>query len=118
MYLNFIKNKKKMELNITINSSLPADTYCLMGFLGSDNFYTDLKTSSEETKTVVSNLINLFGSNINVNISGYDITSYFEVNIIIPEETYLDIINVDYNSLSDSDKNIVDQFVNLIVGLV
>lgn len=89
-----------------------------MGFVGSDNFYTDLKTSSEETKTIVSNLINLSGPNINVNISDYDINSYFEVNIIIPEETYLDIINVDYNSLDDKDKNVVDQFVNLISGMV
>ena len=103
-----------MTLNISINSSKPANTYCVMGSLGVDSFYIDLTTSSDEYKTIVSDFISLFGANITIEISNYDIDVYFEANIIIPGDSTLDVTSVNYVELTTEQQHKIDMFVNLV----
>jgi hypothetical protein len=107
-----------MDLNISVNSSYPANTYCLMGSVGNNNLYVDLTLSDEETKSIVNNVIEFFGPNIGITVSNYDITNFFDVSIVIPEETYLNNVTLDYNNLNNNEKLIIDQFVGLVLSSV
>jgi hypothetical protein len=108
-----------MTLNCSVSSSAPSTTNVVMGYVNNNNIYLDLSTSPTADVKVVNDFILVIGNHITTNIENYPLDGYFETNIVLPYgDCDLDIINIDYNSLSDNDKNIVDQFVNLINEMV
>lgn len=106
-----------MHLNISINSSLPEITNVIIGSVGDSDFYLDLDSATQEQKDIVSNFVNLVGKNIIVNIENLELSDHFISDIVISEPTTLDEVTIDYNSLSISDKLIVDAYVLLIEEL-
>jgi hypothetical protein len=107
-----------MDLNLSVNSSYPTTTNCIMGSVGNENIYIDLTTSSVEVKTIVDNLINLFGPNISIIISNYNIDNFFDVSIVIPDESQFNIKNLDYDNLNYNEKIVIDEFVNLVLNSI
>ena len=106
-----------MDLNVSINSSVPANTHCLMGSLGNNNIYNDLNNSSIEDKNIVNDFINLFGANIGITIKNFNIDLFFDIIVIIPQESFLDLVFYDYNDLSNEDKLVVNKFVDLVISI-
>lgn len=106
-----------MTLNCSVSSSTPATTNVVMGFVGNNNFYLDLNTASESDKKTVNDFIGVIGNHLSVNILDYDFLYYFEANIVVPEETDLEEITIEFPSLTSSKKNKVTSFVNLMASI-
>lgn len=106
-----------MTLNCSVSSSSPATTNVVMGFVGNNNFYLDLTTASASDKKIVNDFIGVIGTHLSVNILDYDGSYYFEANIVVPEETDLEEITIEFPSLTTTKKNKVDAFVNLMVSI-
>lgn len=103
-----------MTLNCSVSSSAPATTNVVMGFVGTSNIYLDLDTASVADKKIVNDFIEVIGNHLTVNVLNYNGLDYFEANIVVPGETDLESIDIEYSTLSDSDKNKVEEFINLL----
>lgn len=104
-----------MNLNISINSSLPADTNVIMGFVGDTNLYFEISEFNIEQQNIINNFITLVGKHITIRIINYDINDYFETNIVLPNnDCDVNIVEIDYLSLDSNGRLVVDGYVNMI----
>ena len=107
-----------MTLNCSVSSSAPATTNVVMAYVNSNNVYLDLSTASTKDIKVVNDFVGVIGNHITVNVLGYDGSDYFEANIIVPGETDIEEISIEYSSLTAAKKTKVTKFVDLISSLV
>lgn len=107
-----------MTLYNSISSSLPANTYIVMGTVGSISYYIDLSVETELNKQIVSDFIDAVGKHACVNIENYSIVDIFEANIVIPEDTDVEVSIIDYSSLPLNNQNIITTFVDYIVSKI
>jgi hypothetical protein len=107
-----------MTLYNSISSSLPANTYVVMGSVGSVSYYVDLSLETKLNQQIVSDFINVVGKHGCVNIENYSIVDIFEANIVIPNETDVEVLTIDYSSLPLNNQNIITTFVDYIVSKI
>jgi hypothetical protein len=107
-----------MTLNCSVSSSAPAITNVIMGYVNNVNYYLDLETASAADKKIVTDFLIVIGKHVNVDILDYTEEIQFETNIIIPEETDLEEITIEYSSLTSTKKTKVNNFVTLVKSLV
>lgn len=103
-----------MTLYNSVSSSLPANTYCIMGNTLDYSYFIDLSVASIEDQQIVTDYINVIGKHSSANIENYPIDKFFEINIIITEETDLEIVTIDYASLTENDQAKVNLFIAYI----
>lgn len=103
-----------MTLYNSVSSSLPATTYCIMGNTLDYSYFIDLSVASVEDKQIVTDYINIIGKHSSANIENYPADKFFEINIVMPEETDSEIVTIDYASLTEGDQSKVNLFIAYI----
>jgi hypothetical protein len=107
-----------MILNLSVNSSLPEITNVIMGFVNDVDFYMDIDSTDQNNKDIISNMINLTGKHVVIEIINFDGIDSFESNIVIPDDQCdIEITSLDFNNLSIEEKGIVTSYVNMITAL-
>ena len=107
-----------MTLYCSVSSSAPATTNNVIGYVGVSNYYIDLTTASAETVKTVNDFISVIGTHILVDVLDSNVTDIFEINIIIPGETDLEQIAIEYPSLSAAKKKKVDAMIDLVLATI
>ena len=107
-----------MTLYCSVSSAAPADTNVIMGYYDNKNYYLDLSTAAVEQRNIVEDYLLVIGNHITVNVENVPGNIVFESNIIISGEADLDIVTVDYNNLTQDEKNKVTAYVALVESLV
>jgi hypothetical protein len=102
-----------MTLYCSVSSAAPAETNVISGFVGNNQYYLDLSTTTAANKKIVNDFLGVIGNHINVDILDYNLDDTFEATIIIPGEADLEIITLEYPSLAAAAKTKVNSFVNL-----
>lgn len=111
-------NSKKMTVYCSVSSSAPAETNNIMGYIDQKNYYLDLSTASASDKKIVNDFLAIIGTHISVELLDYTEEIQVETNIIIPGETDLETITIEYPSLATTKKGKVDAYINLLKSLV
>lgn len=106
-----------MTLNCSVASAAPASTNVIMGYYGINNYYLDVTTASIEDKAIVENFLAFIGSHFSVDILNAPISEVVDSNIIIPGEADLENVEIDYQLLNQTDKEIVDLYISLLQSL-
>ena len=104
-------------VNITLNSPLPQTTNVLMGDFDSNSFYINMDNFNSDENEIVSNVIPILNNLITTTFynTNYDY-EYITINIVKPSDGYLiEETNIDFLSLSDEDKNKINELINLIL---
>lgn len=107
-----------MTLYTSVSSALPVLTNVIMGMHNGIPYHLDLTQQNEETNKIVSDFISIVGKNIYVTIENYPGDLIFESDIVIPEETTLERITIDYAVLSESDQAKVTNYYNLAIASI
>jgi hypothetical protein len=105
-------------LYCAVSSSAPATTNVVMGFVGVNDYNIDLTTAPEETVKIVNDFISVIGKHVLVDVLDCNVTDIFEINIIIPGETDLEQITIEYPSLTAAKKKKVDAMINLVLSTI
>lgn len=106
-----------MVLYNSVSSSAPATTHSVMGNVNNVAYFVDLSKEPKKNKDIVSKYISAIGAHSCVNINDYPSLSTFEANIVLPTECDLEVVTIEYLSLSDADKKAIDNFINYITSL-
>ncbi len=107
-----------MTLYCSVSSAAPAETHVTMGYYDEKNFYLDLTTATTAQKKIVTDFLAVIGKHITVQVDNAPGNVMFENTIVIPGETDLDIVTVDYINITQSEKTKVDAYIALVASLV
>jgi hypothetical protein len=100
-----------MEINIISGSNAPETTNVLMGMYNDTNQNIDVTELNNTLKTKHDAFFNFTGNYLNLIIIN---TPYeLSVNRVTPGAVEIETVTIDYATLSNTDKNKVDNFVSI-----
>ena len=79
------------------------------------DFYIDLNNTTPQNIQICDDFINLVGSHVTIVITNSPY-NFEDVNYILNGSADTDVVELDYSSLSVSDKEKVDNFSNLLLN--
>lgn len=105
-----------MSFIVTISNSTPATTEAVFGNVDFKSFYLDLDQATPDQQKICSDFLALVGAHIMVNITNSP-HDFDDCNYVVVTGSDGEIVEVDYSTLSTTNKGKINNFVNLLKSL-
>jgi hypothetical protein len=101
---------------VSLNSTLPGSRNVILIQNNSQGIEIDISTLTTSEKSIITKFINTVGKHISVNIENIETEIKEDVYFFIPQETSLETVTIDYNTLTATKKNNVNAFIEFLLN--
>jgi hypothetical protein len=105
-----------MSFIVTMGNSSPATTEAVFGTTDFKSFYLDLDQATADQQKICADFFALVGGHASINIINSN-HEFDDCNYVVVSGVEIDIVEVDYSSLSATKKGKINAFANLLKSL-
>lgn len=99
-----------------MGNSTPATTEAVFGSVDFKSFYLDLDQATVDQQKICADFLALVGGHASVNIINSD-HDFDDCNYVVVNGIETDAVELDYSSLSNTNKGKINNFANLLKSL-